>query len=54
MTHLSHLQSTVADGGKAFSDAQRRFDRLLVIEALIMLAVLAAAAVLGHTSPTSA
>lgn len=54
MTHLPHLQSAVADGGKPFSDAHRRFDRLLVIEAMTMLAVLAVAAVLGHTSPTSA
>ena len=54
MTHLPHLQSVLADGGKAFGEAQRRFNRLLVIEALIMLVVLAAAAVLGHTSPSSA
>ncbi|MFX1695478.1 copper resistance D family protein [Paraburkholderia sp. A1RO-5L] len=32
--------------------AQRRFDGVLSIEALIMLAVLALAAVLGHMSPT--
>jgi putative copper resistance protein D len=52
MTYLPKLQATAADGGRAFRDVQRRFDRLLVIEAMAMLAVLAVAAVLGRTSPS--
>lgn len=34
-----------------YAAAQRRFDGVLYVEALVMLAVLALAAVLGHTSP---
>jgi putative copper resistance protein D len=52
MTYLPKLQATAADGGRAFRDVQRRFDRLLVIEAMAMLAVLTVAAVLGRTSPS--
>ncbi|MCA8276545.1 CopD family protein [Burkholderia sp. AU30280] len=33
--------------------AQRRFDRALAVEAVVMVAVLALAALLGHTAPTA-
>jgi putative copper resistance protein D len=46
MGTLPRLQSGA--GGKA----RQVFDRLVVIEAIAMLAVLAVAAVLGHTSPS--
>jgi putative copper resistance protein D len=52
MVHLPHLQATAADGGAAYRDAQRRFGRLLAVEAVAMVAVLAVAGVLGHTSPS--
>jgi putative copper resistance protein D len=52
MIYLPRLQHTAADGGQAYSDAQRSFDRLLAVEAIAMLAVLAIAGVLGHTSPS--
>lgn len=52
MVYLPRLQLTAADGGVAYSDAQRRFNQLLAIEAVTMVAVLAVAGVLGHTSPS--
>jgi putative copper resistance protein D len=52
MIHLPHLQTTAADGGAAYCDAQCGFDRLLAVEAVAMLTVLAVAGVLGHTSPS--
>ncbi|MGU7773889.1 CopD family protein [Burkholderia sp. MR1-5-21] len=38
--------------GPGFTTAQARFDTWLRVEAFVMVAVLAIAAVLGHTSPT--
>ncbi|MGF6638524.1 CopD family protein [Paraburkholderia sp. MM6662-R1] len=52
MIHLPRSQAATADGGPAYPDAQRGFDRLLAVEAVAMLAVLAAAGVLGHTAPS--
>jgi putative copper resistance protein D len=52
MVYLPRLQATAVEGGDAYRDVQRRFDRLLAIEAIAMVAVLAVAAVLGHTSPS--
>ncbi len=52
MVYLPRLQAMAAEGGAAYRDAQRRFDRLLTIEAIAMVTVLAAAGVLGHTSPS--
>ncbi|WP_181969691.1 copper resistance D family protein [Paraburkholderia sp. DHOC27] len=52
MIHLPRLHATAIEGGDAYRDAQRRFDRLLSVEAIAMIAVLIAAAVLGHTAPT--
>jgi copper resistance protein D len=52
MIYLPRLQHTVADSGPAYRDAQRSFDRLLAVEAVAMVAVLAVAGVLGHTSPS--
>lgn len=51
MIHLPHLQAAAQDDD-AYRDAQRGFDRLLAVEAIAMLAVLIAAGVLGHTSPS--
>jgi putative copper resistance protein D len=52
MVYLPRLQSTAGEGGAAYYETQRRFDRLLAIEAIVMVGVLAVAAVLGHTSPS--
>lgn len=52
MIYLPRLQTTAVSGGAAYRDAQRAFDRLLAVEAIAMLVVLAAAGVLGHTSPS--
>ena len=52
MIYLPRLQRTAAGGGQAYSDAQRSFDWLLAVEAVAMLAVLAVAGMLGHTSPS--
>lgn len=52
MIHLRRLHTTAADGGTAYRDAQRGFDRLLAAEAVAMVTVLAVAGVLGHTSPS--
>ncbi|QCP51983.1 CopD family protein [Trinickia violacea] len=49
---LPDLHAQARQDGSAFMAAQGRFDAWLSIEALVMLAVLAIAAVLGHTSPT--
>ncbi len=51
MVCLPHLRAAVAAGDDA-QPAQRRFNQLLAIEAVAMLAVLTIAGVLGHTSPT--
>jgi copper resistance protein D len=52
MVYLPRLQHAAADNDTAYREAQRRFDRLLAIEAIVMVAVLAVAGVLGHTSPS--
>ncbi|MGA7779979.1 MAG: CopD family protein [Paraburkholderia sp.] len=52
MVYLPRLQVSAIEGGAAYSDAQRCFNRLLTIEAVAMVAVLAVAGVLGHTSPS--
>ena len=49
---LPDLSAQALQGGPRFMTAQGRFDAWLSVEALVMLAVLAIAAVLGHTSPT--
>lgn len=49
---LPHLLVLAARNDPDCPAEQRRFDGVLSVEALIMLAVLALAAVLGHTSPT--
>lgn len=49
---LPELRSRAQQSGPAFSAVQERFDALLSVEALAMLAILAIAAVLGHTAPT--
>ena len=53
MIHLPRLQAVASGDGSAIRHAQRGFDKLLVVEAVAMLAVLMVAAVLGHTSPTT-
>ncbi|WP_152603286.1 MULTISPECIES: CopD family protein [Burkholderia] len=45
-----HMRAERHDPG--YPAAQRRFDAALCIEAVVMLAILALAAVLGHTAPT--
>lgn len=52
MIYLPRLQHTAASDGPAYRDAQCSFDRLLEIEAMAMVVVLAVAGVLGHTSPS--
>lgn len=52
MIHLPHLQAAAVEGGAAYHDAQRGFNRLLAAEAVVMLLVLITAGVLGHTSPS--
>jgi len=52
MIYLPRLHTTAVGGGAAYRDAQRGFDRLLAVEAVAMLTVLAVAGVLGHTSPS--
>ncbi|MFC5431380.1 CopD family protein [Paraburkholderia denitrificans] len=49
---LPRLLLLAARNDPDYPAAQRLFDSVLVVEALIMLAVLGLAAVLGHTSPT--
>ena len=52
MIYLPRLQHTAAAAGPAYRDAQCSFDRLLALEAIAMVAILAVASVLGHTSPS--
>ncbi|MGF6721614.1 putative copper resistance protein D [Paraburkholderia sp. GAS41] len=52
MIYLPRLQHTAAADGPAYRAAQRSFDRLLILEAFTMVAVLAVAGILGHTSPS--
>jgi putative copper resistance protein D len=49
---LPDLRATAQQDGPAVLAVQARFNTWLAVEALAMLAVLAIAAVLGHTSPT--
>ncbi|WP_179405526.1 copper resistance D family protein [Burkholderia guangdongensis] len=49
---LPDLRARARQDSVAFMAAQGRFDAWLSVEALVMLAVLSIAAVLGHTSPT--
>ncbi|RKP44163.1 CopD family protein [Trinickia fusca] len=49
---LPALHAQAHQDGPALMAAQGRFNAWLSVEALVMLAVLAIAAVLGHTSPT--
>ncbi|MEM5425868.1 MULTISPECIES: CopD family protein [Paraburkholderia] len=49
---LPELRGRAQQDGPAFMAAQERFNAWLSIEAVAMLAVLAFAAVLGHTPPT--
>lgn len=51
MALLPRLRTEAAQGAASYYDAQQAFDRLLLVEAIAMLAILAVAAVLGHTSP---
>jgi copper resistance protein D len=52
MVYLPRLQHSVAGNDAAYREAQSHFDRLLAVEAVVMVAVLAVAGVLGHTSPS--
>jgi putative copper resistance protein D len=52
LTYLPELRAGKRAAGMSVGNAQRRFDRLLLIEAVTMLAVLVVAASLGHTSPS--
>jgi copper resistance protein D len=52
MSHLPHLQQAASKDAAAYRAAQRRFNRLLLIEAAAMVMVLIVAGVLGHTSPS--
>ncbi|RQH06561.1 CopD family protein [Paraburkholderia dinghuensis] len=52
MVVLPDLHARAERRDPAYPAVQRRFDSLLSAEALAMLATLALAAVLGHTSPT--
>jgi putative copper resistance protein D len=49
---LPDLRARSQQDGPGFMAAQGRFDAWLSVEALVMLAILAIAAVLGHMSPT--
>ena len=49
---LPDLCAQARQDGPGFMVAQGRFDTWLSVQALVMLAVLAFATVLGHTSPT--
>ncbi|MCX4146276.1 CopD family protein [Paraburkholderia madseniana] len=53
MLILPQLQAASTSSDPLFHIAQRRFGRLLILEAVAMLAVLATAAMLGHTSPSA-
>jgi putative copper resistance protein D len=51
LIYLPRLESAMTGDGAVLLHAQRGFGRLPAVEALAMIAVLMAAAVLGHTSP---
>lgn len=51
MNYLPRLQAEANGRGSASSHARRGFDRLLTLEAAVMVVVLASAAMLGHTAP---
>jgi copper resistance protein D len=51
---LPGLRRRAEQNDPGYFAAQRRFDTALAVEALVMLAVLSLAAVLGHTAPTVA
>jgi copper resistance protein D len=51
MAVLPDLRARAERGDPAYAVAQRHFDTWLLLEAFAMVAVLAIAAVLGHTSP---
>jgi copper resistance protein D len=51
MTYLSRLQADAENDASASAHAKRGFDRLVSLEAAIMIATLIIAALLGHTSP---
>jgi len=53
MVVLPALRTRAEQNDPAYTAQQRRFDRALAAEAVIMLAVLSLAALLGHTSPTA-
>ncbi|WP_175911444.1 MULTISPECIES: copper resistance D family protein [Burkholderia] len=48
--YLPRLKAA-ASGSESFRCAQRNFNRILTVEAVVMIAVLCAAAILGNTSP---
>jgi copper resistance protein D len=52
MVVLPDLQVRAERHDAGFQALQRRFDTALAVEAVVMLAVLALAALLGHTAPT--
>ena len=52
MVVLPALRMRAEQNDPAYAAQQRRFDRTLAVEAVVMLAVLSFAALLGHTSPT--
>jgi copper resistance protein D len=54
MAVLPDLQARAHRNDPAYAAVQHRFDTWLFVEALFMLAVLAIAATLGHTSPAGA
>ena len=53
MIVLPTLRMRAEQDDPAYKVQQRRFDRALAAEALVMLTVLSLAALLGHTSPTA-
>jgi len=53
MVVLPALRMRAEQNDPAYTVQQRRFDRALAAEAVVMLAVLSLAALLGHTSPTT-
>jgi copper resistance protein D len=53
MVVLPGLRTRAGQGDAGYFPTQRRFDRILGVEAIAMLAVLTLAAVLGHTAPTA-
>lgn len=53
MIELSALRTLAGKSDPAYTVRQQCFDRALAAEAVVMLAVLSLAALLGHTSPTA-